>query len=382
MSYALGNVSPGDTVMLADGTYPGPFSMTTRSGTSGHYITIRATNPGMAKLVVSGQYSALNLKDVSWIRIEGLDCQAAQDHGIQSENSHHIQVVGNTCHNCGGSGIALNFGDYYLVETNTVFNNCATNTYQTSGISIYQARAISGSASGFHIYIRRNMIYGNLESASIGIAHTEGNGIIIDDAHNSQSQPGSSTAGNYSGSMLIENNLVTNNGGDGILVYESDNVTVRHNTVAFNNTDTLNSGTWRGELANSQGRNNHWYNNIAVCNTATNVNRNALLDGVTGGFQNTGTAWIGNLLFDTNAPARSAVLIGGASNQYTSAMALTNNPLRSDPKFALTPTGGNAGSFRLLSGSPAINAAQTIYANTVDYFNATRSLPDVGAIEA
>lgn len=379
VSRAFAVVGAGDTVILGDGTYTGAVSLM-RSGAAGRYITVRAANPGKAKLVVpaGASYSALALINVGWIRVEGLDVQAAKDHGIQVQGSHHIQLVGNFCHDCGGGGIAANSSDYLLAEANTVYRNTGTNLYQTSGISVYQARAYD-AATGFHIIIRRNMVYANVESAAITAVHTEGNGIIIDDAHNTQ---GGSTAGNYTGKTLIENNLVAYNGGCGILAYESDNVTVRHNTVAFNNTDARNTGTWRGELANSQGKNNHWYNNIAVCNTAASPYANALLDGVTGGFQNTGTEWTGNLLYDTNAPKRDAVLIGGSSNVYSLSLALANNLSRLDPKFVQTPVGGNAASFKLAATSPAVNAARTAYANTVDYNNRTRdSKPDIGALE-
>lgn len=376
--HALTVVNPGDTILLADGTYTGPTSMT-RSGASGKYITLRAANPGMAKLVVgSERYSALALIGVGWVRVEGLDVQADIDHGIQTENCHHIQLIGNTCHDCGGSGIALNGGDYYLVEANSVFRNTATNTYQTSGISVYQARTYD-AGEGFHILIRRNMVYDNVQSTAITAAHTEGNGIILDDHHNSQGQ---STAGNYAGRTLVENNIVAFNGGSGILAYESDNVTVRHNTVVFNCTDLLNIGTWRGELASNQGRNNHWYNNIAVCSTATHPNNNALLDGVTAGFQNTGTEWVGNLLFDAQAPTRAAVLVAGASNTFSTSEALANNPLRLNPKFVQAPMGGNADTFRVTTNSPAVNAALPTHANAIDYTNHARDgRPDIGALE-
>ena len=117
-------------------------------------------------------------------------------------------------------------------------------------------------------------------------------------------------------------------------------------------------------------------------NTAAGQYANALLDGVTGGFQNTGTEWTGNLLYDTNAPKRDAVLIGGSSNVYSLSLALANNLSRLDPKFVQTPVGGNAASFKLAATSPAVNAARTAYANTVDYNNRTRdSKPDIGALE-
>ena len=378
---ALSIVSAGDTIVLQDGSYSGPFSLS-RSGSPGHYITLRAANTGMARLSVAGIYSALALDSVSWIRIEGLNLQATKDHGLQTENCHHIQLVNNICHDCGGAGIALNYGDYYLVEGNTIYNNCKTNTYQTSGISIYQARAIYDAGTDFRIIIRRNMVYANSESSSIAGNHTEGHGIILDDFHNTQN---GSMAGNYTGKTLVENNLVTNNGGDGILAYESDNATVRHNTVAFNNTDAGNTETWRGELSNSNGRNNLWYNNIATCDSSIRIYNNAVLDGVTGGFQNTGVQWIGNLLYNISKPADDAVLVQGdasTTNHSTTALTSGNNLLSTPPGFAQTPVGGNASTFKLALGSAAVNAARAAYANTVDYNNKPRgSQPDIGALE-
>ena len=61
----------------------------------------------------------------------------------------------------------------------------------------------------------------------------------MDDFHNSQN---GSAAGNYPFTTLVENNLVYGNGGKGIQVFLSDNVTIRNNTAYFNNRDKLNNG--------------------------------------------------------------------------------------------------------------------------------------------
>ena len=394
LSHAVTVVDAGDTIVLADGIYPDTVRMT-RSGAPGRYITIRAANPGMAELVVPDEpggrvHPALALAGVGWVRVEGLNVQSDKGHGINATDeptdptpsqNHHIQLVGNICHDCGGSGISLEEGDYYLVEGNTVYGNAHSSVFQTSGISVYQARAYD-SAAGFHIVIRRNLVYGNVESAVITAEHTDGNGIILDDFHNSQY---GSTAGNYTGKTLVENNIVAFNGGDGIAAYESDNVTVRHNTVAFNSTDLRNKGTWRGELSSTQGRDNHWYNNIAVCNSNASPHSNAMVEGVTDGFANTGAVWQGNLLFDIGDSTRAAILFEGTGNRYSEATALTDNPLRAKPMFAVTPSVGNAGNantFKLATNSPAINAALPAYASPVDYANQARSAqPDIGAFE-
>jgi parallel beta-helix repeat protein len=59
---------------------------------------------------------------------------------------------------------------------------------------------------------------------------TDGNGIIIDDSRNSQGGGGPP----YVGTFLIENNLVFDNGGRGINIFESDNVIARNNTLYQN----------------------------------------------------------------------------------------------------------------------------------------------------
>jgi hypothetical protein len=378
---AVDLVNPGDTIVLADGTYDESVVLT-RSGKAGSYITIKAATPGQAKLLgPNGSYSALSIRNAAWIRVEGLDIQAADGHGIETYASHHVQIVGNSCHNCGGSGISLEAGDYYLVEANSVHHNARTNRFQTSGISIYQARAVD-LAAGFHIYVLRNHIFSNIESDT-GLAQTtEGNGIILDDFHNSQSSTGNLAAGNYAASTLVENNLIAFNGGGGIVAYETDNATIRHNTVAFNNTDRLNIGTLRGELANSQGRNNRWYNNIAVANSQTSRFSVACLDLVTGGFENTGTQWAGNLFYDTAAPLRDSVQISGSSNQQSLAQALANNLFQKDPSFVNGFTLGSPDSFKLSSNSPAVNTGLLAFASRVDYNGKVRAeKPDVGALE-
>lgn len=115
-------VATGDTIVLADGTYREDILMT-QSGAPGRYITIRAANPGMAKLVgPADSYSALAMANVGWVRVEGLDVRAHLGHGMESANSHHIQLVG----------------------------NARTSLHQTSGISVYQARAYD-TAAGFHM---------------------------------------------------------------------------------------------------------------------------------------------------------------------------------------------------------------------------------------
>ena len=95
--------------------------------------------------------------------------------------------------------------------------------------------------------MRNNVSHDNLTKTG---NHTDGNGIIIDDFQSTQ------TSGfqNYTFPTLVDGNVVYNNGGKGIAVHWSDNVTIRNNTAYHNNTDNKNTGTWRGELSNQDSR--------------------------------------------------------------------------------------------------------------------------------
>ncbi len=377
-------VNPGDTIELADGTYY-DVSVLNRSGAAGRYITLKARNALMAKLLgPTGTYSTITLMKVGWVRIEGLDIEAENGHGVDAYGSHHIQVVNCFCHNSGGAGISLEASDYLLVEGNEVAGNATTNTYQASGISIYQARAYDNAAS-FHILIRRNFVYDNIESFT-GLAVTsDGNGIIVDDFQNSQASDGNVAAGVYPNTTLVENNLCVRNGGGGIVVYRSNGVVVRHNTVAGNNLDAINPTKGRGELSNNLGKDNHWYNNVAVCDGSLATRPAAMEETSDAGFPNTGAIWSGNWLFDAAQPTRDAITVRGSGNSYSMGLALSNNHSQVDPAL-VNRQGTTLAAFSLAAGSPARRSALVAQAEQTtakDLNNKTRgNPPDAGAIES
>ena len=68
------------------------------------------------------------------------------------------------------------------------------------------------------------------------------------------------------------------NGGAGIKVVWSDNVTVRNNACYHNNRDLNNSGTYRGEFYVQDSRNLILANNIAVCDPGIHSHNSAAMD--------------------------------------------------------------------------------------------------------
>jgi hypothetical protein len=120
---------------------------------------------------------------------------------------------------------------------------------------------------------------------------------------------------------------------------------VRGNTVAFNNTDDLNPGTWRGELSNQQSSNNVWEGNIAVTDPALNPNNTAIGNYSYGGYVNENVLWEDNVTFN-GTPGDASVRVEGANAPPRAA---DGNLLGVDPRFA-DPAGFD---FSVLAASPA-----------------------------
>ncbi|HET9069778.1 MAG TPA: right-handed parallel beta-helix repeat-containing protein, partial [Amaricoccus sp.] len=238
----------GAVVTIAPGTYA-------EAITIGKPLTLKG-----AGAIIRPPASAWNAISISAnnVTIEGFQIIDAPGDGIEANNVYGVTVLGCTISGSGESGIQTNGCDLVRVEGNTLIGN-ARNTW-CSGISLYQNRARGAATDGFRNVIRGNICRDNVTLPSGG-PHTDGNGIIIDDFQSTQ------TSGfpNYTYPTLVENNLCIGNGGKGIQVTWSDNVTVRNNTAVGNNVDVNNDGTWRGDISISESKGAVVEKNIAVC---------------------------------------------------------------------------------------------------------------------
>lgn len=263
----------GDCIQVAPGTYHEFVSL--RQGGSANtedgYVALVSTEKGGAKIIgpSTGGYSVITLP-ASYVVVDGFDVSGGGgghciDGGYQPDinHAHHLVILNNHVHDCGGGGIELAGGDYYVIEGNVANNNAATNTYQTSGISIASGFDLQGKFPMtsrddvyYHNIIRNNVSHDNMEKfacASPG-CHSDGEGIIVDYY----------SPGHYPYRTLVIGNTVYRNGGNGIQVGHSDNVTVANNTAYDDCLDPEDKGTARGELENLAGSNNIWVNNLAV----------------------------------------------------------------------------------------------------------------------
>jgi hypothetical protein len=105
LTRALGVAQPGQTIVLAAGTYDGNFSAT-RSGTSGAPVTL--CGPRSAVLdggSVQLGYT-LHLDHASWWRVEGFTVEGGQK-GVMVDHSNYDLLYGLYVHSIGDEGIHL-----------------------------------------------------------------------------------------------------------------------------------------------------------------------------------------------------------------------------------------------------------------------------------
>ena len=265
---AVSMLAPGDKLVVAAGRYTQSLVMTT-SGTAQKPITIVGDDRPLIEtagdaIVISGSY----------VEISGFEAHSLGDSSAISvgRRNHNVRIADNIARDSGCGGIALIQTDYAIIENNRVFGNSRRSPWQCSGISIYQAFNFD-HAKGVHNVIRQNLVYDNMDMvvensiSDSGGKTTDGNGIIFDDLRHTQ---GGVAGPAYDGLTLIENNVVFDNGGRGIHVFNSDHVVVRNNTSYHNVKDpNLLGRQTQAEFMAVYAGDVRFINNIAVPRDAT-----------------------------------------------------------------------------------------------------------------
>jgi parallel beta-helix repeat protein len=346
-------VAAGDTVLVKNGTYNENLTIST-SGTSKSWITFKAF-PGH-KPFVKGSYVAFNVVS-SYIKIIGFEIVSIAENGIAigGNNNHHVQILNNKIHDCGCNGIGGIKTDYLTIENNIVYRNAFTAPWMCSGITIYQAQD-SDRQPGFHNIVRGNISYSN-ENRKVDKDGkvTDGNGIIIDDLKHTQ---GEVKSPKYLSSTLVENNIVFDNGGRGINIFQSERVTVRNNTSFKNSKSKTLYEVSDGEISSLSSDNNSFYNNIAY---GSDRSKRTLVDS-----KSTGNKWDYNLSYNGKIAVDRKVLG-------------KRNIVDVDPLFISPSISIDKANFRLRRKSPAINSGTSISAASIDITGKKRSKKDLGA---
>lgn len=361
-------LKPGDRLFVASGTYRERLILD-NSGTAQQPIVV----VGEGRPLIEADGDAVSISG-SYVDVSGFEAHAI---GMGSailvgENNHHVRILNNVARDSGCAGIGVIQSDYVVVEGNRVFGNAGRSPWQCSGISIYQAVNF-GHAPDAHNVIRRNLIYNNMnivveeKISHSGGRTTDGNGIIIDDGRHTQGRLGGLP---YDGLTLIENNIVVDNGGHGIHVFESDNVIVRNNTSYHNLKDkNLQSRLSQGEFSAIEASAVRFVNNIAMP-----------LDPTLSGFvavETTGNnVWNNNLVEGGAVPEQAASQKGWGPNNVLA-------PTGAD--FVAASTDAASADFHLQAGSRAIGAGSVSDAPRDDFSGAprpSRGPIDLGALQS
>ncbi|MGD0733332.1 MAG: right-handed parallel beta-helix repeat-containing protein [Terracidiphilus sp.] len=384
-SLSNGNPQGGVAVNVAPGTYTESLSIDgLLQGTDdspGGYVVFRSSTRGAAVLMQPPTGATnLEIANTHYIIFDGFEVTgiAAPGYtgdGIEFYHSDHIMILNNIVHDVGGAGLGGIFADYFTVQGNIVYNTAGYvgGAYATSGIDFYEPVAVD-LAPGFHNIVSNNISYHNSELNNGSASHTEGHGIMCDDFTSSQGASNQFTGGVnvvYTPQTLIENNLVFGNGGVGINLFSTDDVTVMNNTAFNDGKDPLITSYNFGEISVLDGGQNTVVNNIGYADTGARPGgiNYALYD--TNDPAAMSNVWANNLSFD-GTPGQPSV--GGSSSPITAA---NGNILGTDPLF----NSGVAGDFSLAAGSPAIGAGTAAYgAPTHDLGgNPQTSPPVIGA---
>ncbi|MFS0516350.1 DUF1565 domain-containing protein [Nostoc sp. UIC 10607] len=289
---------PGDTVLIMNGVYRnatpnGDVLSITRSGTANAWIKFKAYPGHKPKIQHNGWHGILIHNGASYIEVNGLEvignnANVTLDYamsqktnrlnpltngncisvdGRKNGHTHHIRIVNNKVHQCGGAGISAIESDYVTVDNNVVFDNAWYNVYACSGISMLNNWSFD-SYQGYKMFVRNNKIYNNrqyipwIKTGTI----TDGNGIIIDTLRNNHKN---STLKAYKGRTLVKNNLTFNNGGSGIHTYVSERVDIVNNTAFLNNQSPEITG---GQIFANESSDIKILNNILYAFPGKNVN--------------------------------------------------------------------------------------------------------------
>lgn len=359
------DLTPGSAVCVADGTYRE--TVTTRQGGNANsptgYVTFFAEHAGKSKIIgPSDNYSVFNINN-NYVVVQGFDVSGGGGgHAIQADQYprqtgwHHIQIRNNICHDAGGSGINVNYGDWYNIEHNIVYRCCSTNPYTSSGISIWEpypnlsfAPTSYDRSSTYH-----NIVYGNISHANMigpNVLDEDGEGIILD------------TFGGfaYTGRSLVFGNLLYENGGRGIEVVGNYNaaantyapIDIFNNTCYNNNLDTKQTSAWRGELYSQTSGYVNFYNNIAQsaagAKSNSTYNNTAFSDDQIYGSKPFTNVWYHNVAYNPTARGQNN------NGMYPGTVSTSLfNPSKN--KFATNPLFCNSSdlNFHLKASSPAL----------------------------
>lgn len=338
LNYAIKTAwNPGDIIYVMEGTYRnGNYGKVQSSGgTSGYnngpFLSIDRTDvntsednwliitnyPGHSpKIQFDGESGIVFRNGVSYVDISGLEIEGANQKITKAQavanrtvkhkyyggqglaiwggtgNSHHIKIHHMKVHDCGGSGIRVNDGDYIDISYNEVYN-CNWYTWLgSSAIVIAQSKDFD-NLDKIKMVLTHNLVHDNRNfvpfyccevSPTGGDYGTinqnyihDGSGVYI--TRNNPNTPWQSSTDYLHGWFYFANNVTYNNGINGLVVHKTDRTIVTNNIAYLNGTvdprPVSEGGDGRqdaGGITINASKNVFMYNNISQVRYSSDYN--------------------------------------------------------------------------------------------------------------
>jgi len=399
-------VQPGDVVLIGGGIYDGDreargegsaLLAITKSGRPDAWITWKA-RPGQKPELRPRQWSGIHITG-SYHIIDGLTLIGGNDEvalveaiagsktapkqsrfntngifvegrgSVAKAKPHHIVIRNTIVGKMPGGGIVAIEADHITIEDCKVFENAWYMEYAGSGITLLNNWAFD-EAPGYHVIIRRNMVWNNRTMVPWDRTGklSDGNGILLDVTD--QTVAGGATNPNgdavvavdarpedptkrpiWKARSLIANNLSAFNGGSGIHTFRTSHVDIVNNTTY-----------WNGAVVNYEELFANRSTDIVILNNVIVPRPGGR---VTSNNRNTDVRWDYNLY-----PVAQSVVAGP-------------NDVVADPRFMAVDRDVLRADFRLMKGSPARDSGTDALARTLDLTGTKRPIGrrDRGAFE-
>jgi len=265
---------PGDLILVETGTY-GYTEVRDFHGRDGAWLGIMTAHSRVRAVihVPAPTDDFVNVVGSSYVGLYGFEIVGDQDNpntngsGLSVYgNSHHVTVWANHIHDFPGGGVnCFDVGgshDLVDISYNTIHGTSKWSPSNTSGISIYAPRDLTGGArisDGFGYRIVGNYVYDvecRVPFTAGGFSFvTDGNAISLDLIRDTYG---------YTKPILVENNILAGCGGRGVHAYGTVNVLARHNTVVGNMRTVSPAITGGAELDGSTDRTVRYVENV-IC---------------------------------------------------------------------------------------------------------------------
>ncbi len=310
-----------------------PNSFTWVSG-EGLYVNVGGGNPGSQQLLVGQRTHGFNLNTRSWVTIAGFVVRNTEDRGFN---------LGTGCTNVVLSSNDVSFANGYGIR----ISGCTNITVQNNRVSKGNYHGIGLLASSTGCILRGNESFENADPTvsranGIYLYASSSNTVSANRTHHNQDSGILFTGG--SNDNVSVNNMSYANGDHGIDHLASTG-TIHGNDVVFGN--YRDGFSIEGSASNTQ-----LHNCIAVENGLTTGRYNLWVDGTSPGFVSDY-----NIIWNSTGqdPFKYISTPYATIAAYRAASGQDAHSLQSNPRFA----NGGSGDFRLLSNSPAIDAANS-----------------------